>query len=182
MPFAMLQTVVSQTSLWCLFNLLSYHCRNKCLFFHFNPILCKNVLSLLLAVQSIKCQERDNNLKWLILLRVHSSNWRINFSALNCGIQHPVCQDRQQGGAFVGLAPPPQTSYCVPLPLLSPLCWMWLIWKVKKQLHAFADGTLPTQNTTQRDLYPPPPPPRLQYQNMQYTKCSISNLTTCSVY
>ncbi len=157
MPFAMLQTVVSQTSLWCLFNLLSYHCRNKCLFFHFNPILCKNVLSLLLAVQSIKCQERDNNLKWLILLRVHSSNWRINFSALNCGIQHPSVPGPATRGAFVGLAPPPQTSYCVPLPLLSPLCWMWLIWKVKKQLHAFADCTLPTQNTTQRDLYPPPP-------------------------
>lgn len=120
MPFAMLQTVVSQTSLWCLFNLLSYHCRNKCNFFHFNPILCKNVLSLLLAVQSIKCQERDNNLKWLILLRVHSSNWRINFSALNCGIQHPSVPGPAPRGAFVGLAPPHKRVTVFPFPS-SPL-------------------------------------------------------------
>lgn len=80
--------------------------------FHFNPILCKNVLSLHLAVLSIKCQERDNNLKWLILLRVHSSNWMINFSALNCGKLHPSVPGPAPRGAFVGLAP--QMSYCAP--------------------------------------------------------------------
>ncbi len=44
--------------------------------------------------------------------------------------------------------------------------------RIQKQLHAFADCTLPTQNTTQRDLYPPPQFAVSKYAvyQMQYIK------------
>lgn len=53
-------------------------------------------------------------------------------------------------GAFVGLAPPlPSLLNVIDLESEKTV-------RIQKQLHAFADCTLPTQNTTQRDLYPPP--------------------------